>query len=175
MADLPRPAGGAAARVEWQGRRYHVWAETPTWRRVMRVDRGNPFLGSLGARVRQLRVDRGLSAEDLGRKLGLSARSVGLLEAGRRAVAEPDLAPLARAFGVSVERLLEGCSTRRETVTRFVELGYVSDGEVAVRQPDGGALVAIASQLFGPNPARQASGAERAKAIKRALARGEAP
>jgi transcriptional regulator with XRE-family HTH domain len=169
---IAEPPAPASERVEWNGRRYHVWRENETWRRVMRVDRSNPFLAALGERVRQLRLRAGLDAGQLGGKLGLSARSVGMLESGRRAVAAGELDKLAAALGTTVDRMLEGCSARRETVTRFVELGYVSRAEVAVRQPDGGALVAIASQLFGGDPSRKASGAERAKEIKGEIAYG---
>ena len=60
----------------------------------------------LGKRLRALRKARGLTQQELGELLGVSASAVGMYEQGRR---EPDLATLVKLadiFGVSVDHLI---------------------------------------------------------------------
>ncbi len=58
--------------------------------------------------LRELRLQKGLNQKELGKKIGISASTVGMYEQGRR---EPDhsiLLKLAEFFGVSTDYLLSG-------------------------------------------------------------------
>jgi SOS-response transcriptional repressor LexA len=64
---------------------------------------------TLAARVRQVRVERGLSQEALGEKAGWSQNKISRLEIGASISVEPDkLVSLARVLGVSPGWLLDG-------------------------------------------------------------------
>lgn len=65
------------------------------------------FEAEVRDRVRSLRVDRGLSLADLGRRCDMSASMVSRLETGERRLTVDHLALLARALGVAVDELLD--------------------------------------------------------------------
>ena len=60
----------------------------------------------LGKRLRALRRERGMTQQELGDALGVSASAVGMYEQGRRAPDNRTLAALCRFFGVSSDYLL---------------------------------------------------------------------
>jgi len=62
-------------------------------------------LREFGARVRVLRLDRGLSQEQLAHEAGLHRAVVGFIERGDREVGISKLWPLAAALGVEVQEL----------------------------------------------------------------------
>jgi transcriptional regulator with XRE-family HTH domain len=62
----------------------------------------------VGARVRALRANRGLTQLRLAQRSGFSRPSVANVEAGRQNVSLRQLCALAAALGVGVEELLAG-------------------------------------------------------------------
>ena len=62
-------------------------------------------LNEFGARVRVLRLDHGLSQEQLAHEAGLHRAVVGFIERGDREVGISKLWPLAAALGVEVQEL----------------------------------------------------------------------
>ncbi|MBX3125539.1 MAG: helix-turn-helix domain-containing protein [Polyangiaceae bacterium] len=64
------------------------------------------LLKSLGSRVRAVRVELGLTQEDLGDRAGVAAESISRLEAGRMNLSVVKLEGIAAALGVSVADLL---------------------------------------------------------------------
>ena len=66
-----------------------------------------PLLERLGARVRRLRLDRGLTSRDAAAKAGLSQRFYSQLEGGRANIAYTRLAAVATALDVPLARLVD--------------------------------------------------------------------
>ncbi len=62
----------------------------------------------LGARVRALRDERGLTQADLAHVSGMDRSQLAAVEAGRRNVTLANLARLSRALGVTLSHLLDG-------------------------------------------------------------------
>lgn len=62
----------------------------------------------LGARVRALRDERGLTQADLALASGMDRSQLAAIETGRRNVTLANLARLARALGVTLSQLLDG-------------------------------------------------------------------
>ncbi len=62
----------------------------------------------LGARVRELREERGLSQDELGNRSGMSDMQVGLIENGSKPIRCEDLVCLAKGLGVSPVAFFEG-------------------------------------------------------------------
>ena len=67
---------------------------------------GEPDALTIGRRVRQLRVDRGYTLEQLGQAIGRAPSQVSVIENGRREVKLSELQALARVLEVKVEELL---------------------------------------------------------------------
>jgi len=65
------------------------------------------FFKRLGARIAQLRKERGLTQVQLAEALDISQQQMASFEVGRRKVPVSLLAPLARALSVSLEELVE--------------------------------------------------------------------
>ena len=61
----------------------------------------------LGARIRQLRLDSGLSQTEVAEKIGLPRQSLGLIESGERAVSGVEVAKIAALFSVSADSLVQ--------------------------------------------------------------------
>lgn len=62
----------------------------------------------LGARVRKLRKERGLSQDELGCRSGMSDTEVGFIENGAKPIRCEDLVCLAKGLGVSPVAFFEG-------------------------------------------------------------------
>lgn len=60
----------------------------------------------IGKRLKKIRIDRGLSQDELGRNLNLSRTAIGNWERGERTINRQDLNNLAAYFGVPVEYFL---------------------------------------------------------------------
>jgi transcriptional regulator with XRE-family HTH domain len=69
--------------------------------------RQSPTLLALGKAIRQLRVAKGISQEELALRAEVDRSYVGRVERGDNNAAILTLAKLAKALGVSVARLLE--------------------------------------------------------------------
>jgi len=61
---------------------------------------------TIGRRIRQLRVDRGLTLDDLGAALGRAASQISVIENGKRELKLGELQKLARILGVTIDELL---------------------------------------------------------------------
>jgi transcriptional regulator with XRE-family HTH domain len=66
----------------------------------------DPELAALGARLRALRVDRGMTQEDLAGAAGLHISYVGQIERGERNLSYKNLLRLARGLGVKPASLV---------------------------------------------------------------------
>jgi transcriptional regulator with XRE-family HTH domain len=66
------------------------------------------FLQHIGARVRALRAGSGLTQRVVAERTGLSRASIANVEAGRQNLRLRQLAALAAALGVQVDRLVAG-------------------------------------------------------------------
>ncbi|QVI30710.1 helix-turn-helix transcriptional regulator [Mycolicibacterium neoaurum] len=62
----------------------------------------------VGSRITHLREDRGLSLEELGRRVGLMAAVMKAVESGRRGVTFEGLIDIANELGVTASELVEG-------------------------------------------------------------------
>lgn len=67
----------------------------------------------IGANVRRLRESGGYHIEELAKCLGVAKRTAQSYEKGDRRISIADLIRLSEAFGVSVERLINGQMTGR--------------------------------------------------------------
>ncbi len=65
------------------------------------------FFKQLGARIAQVRKERGLTQVQLAETLGISQQQMASFEVGRRKLPISALAPLARALTVTLEELVE--------------------------------------------------------------------
>jgi len=65
------------------------------------------FFRQLGARIAQVRKERGLTQVQLAETLGISQQQMASFEVGRRKLPISALAPLARALTVTLEKLVE--------------------------------------------------------------------
>ena len=64
---------------------------------------------SFGARIKRLRLARGLTLPQLAERAGVSARTIGYAEAGqKRGLTAQNFAALARALGVTMDALWDG-------------------------------------------------------------------
>jgi transcriptional regulator with XRE-family HTH domain len=69
-------------------------------------DKMKQILRVLGERVRKLRMDMGLTQEDLAEKLNLHGSYVGLIERGQKTPSLETLKKIAEFFGLSISGLL---------------------------------------------------------------------
>lgn len=69
----------------------------------------------LGARIAALRREAGLNQAELARRLQISPSAVGMYEQGRREPSAETLVAMARVFQISVDYLLTGNPTAKET------------------------------------------------------------
>jgi transcriptional regulator with XRE-family HTH domain len=75
------------------------------WPTIRRVDRA---LQRFGANVRQARLDRGWTQEDLADKTGLATVQVSRIERGKREIRLTTLIRLLDGLGVPADKLLDG-------------------------------------------------------------------
>ena len=78
--------------------------------------RSNRTLHALATRVKKLRLDRGISQEELAHRSGLSRTGMGFLETGKRWPRLDTLMSVADGLNITVDELLKGLhkpSTRR--------------------------------------------------------------
>lgn len=66
------------------------------------------ILEHFGNRVRELRKTQGISQEAFADKCGLNRTYISGIERGKRNVALCNIEAIARAFGISISRLMEG-------------------------------------------------------------------
>ena len=59
----------------------------------------------IGKRIRELRTQRNMTAEDLGKALGISSSAVNMYECGQRVPRDEIKISIAEFFGVSVESI----------------------------------------------------------------------
>jgi len=74
----------------------------------MKPGSGNEDLQKLGKKIRQLRVDKGLSQEDLADVCGFDRTYISLIERGKRNLSFTNLCAFARGLNVTVSVLVEG-------------------------------------------------------------------
>jgi transcriptional regulator with XRE-family HTH domain len=67
-----------------------------------------PIVKKFGKRVRQLRLERGLTQEGLGDKCGLDMTYIGRIERGEQNSSLIVIGAIAKGLGVSVEELFRG-------------------------------------------------------------------
>jgi XRE family aerobic/anaerobic benzoate catabolism transcriptional regulator len=80
----------------------------------------DPLLSSLGARVRRLRADRGLTSREVAERSGLSLRFYGQLENGSANIAFTRLAAVAHALEVPLSRLVDDAADAGALASRPV-------------------------------------------------------
>src|SRR5688572_17170715 len=68
-------------------------------------------LGAFGPRLKNLRLRRGITLTDLAEETGISASTLSRLEAGLRRPTLEQLLPLARAYGVTLDELVDAPPT----------------------------------------------------------------
>ena len=68
---------------------------------------------SIGRRLRELRIERGLPQADVARRLGVSAAYVNLIEKGKRAVQLPLLWKALELYGVPLEPFMASLGEAR--------------------------------------------------------------
>lgn len=61
-----------------------------------------------GKRIRSLRLEKGLSQEELADKVGLHRTYIGAIERGEQNVSIDNIAKLAKTLGKSIEELFKG-------------------------------------------------------------------
>ena len=66
------------------------------------------ILKRFGARVRELRLEKGLSQEKFAGKCGLDRTYLGSVERGERNIALRNIEKIAKAFGKSAAELMKG-------------------------------------------------------------------
>jgi transcriptional regulator with XRE-family HTH domain len=73
---------------------------------------------ALGARLRALRAERGLTQRELGRRARLSGKFIGEVERGEKSITLDSLYLIARAFRVRLEELTAPGRRRARRATR---------------------------------------------------------
>jgi len=78
----------------------------------MSVRKPDPLDAMVGAKIRILRIDRGLSQTDLAEKVGITYQQIQKYEKGANRVGASRLSRVAAVFGVSVGELFESAKGR---------------------------------------------------------------
>jgi transcriptional regulator with XRE-family HTH domain len=73
---------------------------------------GSEILEKFGQRVRDERLKRGLSQEELAKKAGLHRTYIGMIERAEKNITLINIERIAKALGVSVDELLMGTGRR---------------------------------------------------------------
>ena len=88
---------------------------------------------SLSKNIKELRLKRGWTQEELSKKLGITNKMISFYELGTREPSRKTLLSLAEIFGVSVENLIsEEGPSRKDELTRdikkiLIELGIFEE------------------------------------------------
>lgn len=61
--------------------------------------------GQIGKRIKELRMQKKMTAEDLGKALGISSSAVNMYECGQRVPRDEIKITIAEFFGVSIESI----------------------------------------------------------------------
>lgn len=72
------------------------------------MDNGKKFLQALGQRIRDLRLERNWSQEELAKRSGLHRTYISSVEQGKRNLAALNLRGLARAYRINLAELFDG-------------------------------------------------------------------
>lgn len=78
---------------------------------------------TVGANIRKLRAENGLTLQELGARLGMSHQQIQKYETGNNRVSAGVLYRLARAFCVPIESLFEGEEDEASQDTAAMQLG----------------------------------------------------
>lgn len=70
------------------------------------------ILQRIGAKIKELRIEKGLSQEELAEKSGVDRTFIGGLERGERNVSILTLCEIAKAFGVDITQFLSNTPIR---------------------------------------------------------------
>jgi transcriptional regulator with XRE-family HTH domain len=73
-----------------------------------------PELAFLANRIKQLRLQKKISQEDLAAKAGLSRTGMGLIEQGKRWPRLATLLKISDALGMTIEEVLKGIQKRKK-------------------------------------------------------------
>lgn len=108
------------------------------WQNVRMDDHIDRTLGTVGPRLKQLRLSRDLTLTTLAEEPGISASTLSRLEAGLRRPTLEQLLPLARYYGVTLDSLVDA----PRTADPRIDLRPVpcKDGSVVIpltRRPGG--------------------------------------
>jgi transcriptional regulator with XRE-family HTH domain len=79
----------------------------------MSVKTPDPLDAMVGAKIRILRIDRGLRQSDLAKKIGVTYQQIQKYEKGANRVGASRLSRLAAVLGVSVGELFEAANSKR--------------------------------------------------------------
>ena len=88
---------------------------------------------TLGQRIQQIRLEYGLSQEELAEKLEVSPSAVGMYEQGRREPSTGVLLRMSELFGVTVDYLLKGVPEEAGTQAMEAILDQMQD-QLALRK-----------------------------------------
>ena len=80
------------------------------------MQRRVPTFSEIGARIRELREERGLSQEQLAKEIGLSRPVVTKIEGGKKAISSLELRQIADVLGVSTDALTDPGKEEEETL-----------------------------------------------------------
>lgn len=73
-----------------------------------------PELGFLANRIKQLRLAKKISQEELAAKAGLSRNGMGLIEQGKRWPRLATLLKISEALGLTIEDVLKGIQKKKK-------------------------------------------------------------
>jgi transcriptional regulator with XRE-family HTH domain len=98
----------------------------------------NQALDAVGPRLKSLRATRNLTLTDLAEDTGISASTLSRLEAGLRRPTLEQLLPLARAYGLTLDDLVDAPPTGNPRINlRPIEVGDGSTVIPLTRRPGG--------------------------------------
>ena len=78
---------------------------------------------SIGERIKELRLEKGLSQTEFGRSIGLKQAAIGLYESGSRSVSDQSISLICQKFGVSENWLRTGEGGKSRFPEFYTEVG----------------------------------------------------
>lgn len=96
---------------------------------------------ALGPRLREIRLERGISLRELARRLDLSPSSISQIETGKMRPSVRTLYALAAEFGVTVDEVL----FEQEPSSRAEQSSTVSGSGVALQRAEGRPAIALSA------------------------------